>query len=307
MRIAMMGSGGIGGLVGARLAEAGEDVAFIARGAHLDAMRRDGLKVTSPFGNVHLAKVTAAEEPGEIGPVDLVIFAVKMWDTETAAARLPPLIAPHTRVVTLQNGIDSVDALRRHVPGDQVVGGVTYLAAAIAEPGVISSPGGSRLTVVHRSGGAPIVAALAAAGEKTIGIDIKLTDDIDAIIWEKFLRFAAFSAATTLMRSRAGPVRSNPESRAFLRALVEDGVRVAEAAGHSIAPDFADKAMAFIDAFPPTQRSSMADDIEHGRRLEVPFVSGRIHALGEKYGVPTPAHTAAWRALALYANGTPAG
>ena len=134
MRIAMMGAGGIGGLVGARLAEAGEDVAFIARGAHLEAIRRDGLKVTSPLGDVHLAKVTAVEEPGEIGPVDLVIFAVKMWDTETAAARLAPLIAPHTRVVTLQNGIDSVEALRRYVPGEQVVGGVTYVAAAISAP-----------------------------------------------------------------------------------------------------------------------------------------------------------------------------
>ena len=134
MRIAMMGSGGIGGVVGARLAEAGEDVAFIARGAHLEAMQRDGLKVTSPLGDVHLERVTAVEEPAEIGPVDLVIFAVKMWDTETAAARLAPLIAPHTRVVTFQNGIDSVEALRRYVPGDHVVGGVIYIGAAITAP-----------------------------------------------------------------------------------------------------------------------------------------------------------------------------
>lgn len=185
------------------------------------------------------------------------------------------------------------------------MGGAIYVAAAIAAPGVISSPGGRR-TVIDRLGDDHIVAAFAAVGEKSIGLDIELTDDIDSIIWEKYLRFAAFSAATTLMRSRAGPIRANPESRAFLRALVEDGVRVAEAIGRSIEPDFADKAMAFYDTFPPTQRSSMSDDIENGRRLEVPFVSGRIHALGEQYGVPTPAHTAAWRALAIHANGTPA-
>jgi 2-dehydropantoate 2-reductase len=305
MRIAMMGSGGIGGLVGARLAEAGEDVAFIARGAHLEAMQRVGLKVTSPLGDVHLAKVTAAEDPAEIGPVDLVIFAVKMFDTETAAARLAPLVGPDTRIVTLQNGIDSVEALRRHVPGSKIVGGAIYTPAAIAAPGIISSPGGGR-TVIDRLGGDPIVAALAAIGERSPGLDIELTDDIDSIIWEKYLRFAAFSAATTLMRSRVGRIRANPESRAFLRALVEDGVRVARAVGRPIEPDFADKAMALYDTFPPTQRSSMSDDIEKGRRLEVAFVSGRIHALGQQYGVPTPAHTAAWRALAIHADGTPA-
>ena len=152
MQIAIMGSGGVGGYVGARLAEAGEDVCFVARSAHLTAMRNRGLRVVSPYGDVYLPRVFATDTPAEIGVVDLVIFTVKTWDTDEAARGIGPLVGAQTRILTLQNGIDSVEAIQRHAPPGQVVGGIIYVPAAVSEPGVIASPGGPRRLVADRHG-----------------------------------------------------------------------------------------------------------------------------------------------------------
>ena len=303
MRVAMMGSGGIGGYVGARLAEVGEDVHFVARGKHLAAMRADGLRVESPFGNVHLPRVSATEAPDEIGRVDLVIFAVKLWDTDGAAARLRPLVGSSTRVLTLQNGVDSRALLRRHVPDEQIVDGAIYVSAVIAAPGVIRSPGGPRQMVADGRSRDPVIAALVEAGSRATGLDIEATDDIGGAIWAKFIRNAAFSAATSVTRSTAGVVLGHPESLALLRALVEEGILIAAAEGHPMAPDFTDRTMALYGTLAPQTRSSMAEDLEHGRRLEVEFISGRMHSLGLAHNIPTPAHTMAFRALAVHAAG----
>jgi 2-dehydropantoate 2-reductase len=303
MKIAVMGAGGLGAYIGARLSGAGADVAFIARGKHLAAMRSGGLAVESPFGGACLSPVTATDAPVEIGPVDLVLFTVKLWDTEDAAAAIAPLIGPATRVLTLQNGIDSVDLIARHVPGKHIVAGVTYIPAVIAEPGVVRNPGGSKRIVVDRGGGNAVIAAFQDTGGRAVGLEIELTDAIDRIVWEKLIAMSAFAAATALMRSTAGPILANPESRAFLRQLVEDGIGVAAATGNPMPPDFAGNLMAFYDTLPPIQRSSMAADLESGRRLELPWLSGRIHALGVQHGIPTPAHTAAFRGLVLHAGG----
>lgn len=305
MRIAMMGSGGIGGYVGARLSQAGEDIHFIARGAHLAAMQRNGLRVLSPFGDVHLERVNATENPAEVGPVDLVIFAVKLWDTDDAARRLVPLLTPETRVLTLQNGVDSRDGLRRYIPPAQIVTGVTYISAHIGEPGLIRSPGGPRSVLADRTGDSPVITALVEVGSRAIGLDIETTDDIDSTLWTKLIRLAAFSAATTVMRLRIGTILEHPEARSLLRQLVDEGVSVATAQGHRIDPNFADLTMAFYGTLSPLARSSMAEDIEHGRRLEVEYISGRIHKLGRQLGIATPAHTMAYQALAPHADGTP--
>src|SRR4051794_25709130 len=163
MKIAIMGAGGVGAYVGARLQEAGEDVAYIARGAHLAAMQRDGLRIESDSGNLHLAQVKASDDPARIGVVDAVLFTVKLWDTEAAARALQPLLGAHTRVITLQNGIDSVAMIARHVPRAQVIGGSIYVSAVIARPGVISSVGAFHRIVVDVAGGDRIVAELCAA------------------------------------------------------------------------------------------------------------------------------------------------
>ncbi|HWU67932.1 MAG TPA: 2-dehydropantoate 2-reductase N-terminal domain-containing protein, partial [Stenotrophobium sp.] len=148
MRIAIMGSGGVGAYVGARLQAAGEDVSFIARGAHLQALQKSGLRIECPSNALHLERVTATDDPAHIGPVDLVIFAVKLWDTEAAARAMAPMVGPQTRIVTLQNGIDRVGLISGALPGARVLGGVIYVSAVIERPGVIRSPGGMNRIVV---------------------------------------------------------------------------------------------------------------------------------------------------------------
>ncbi|RVD70860.1 MAG: 2-dehydropantoate 2-reductase [Mesorhizobium sp.] len=301
----MMGAGGIGGYVGARLAEAGGEVSFIARGAHLQAMRQSGLRIQSDLGNILLSNVSASDAPADIGPVDLVIFAVKLYDSEKAAATLGPLIGGNTRVVTLQNGIDSVGILRRHIPGDRVIGGATYLSAFIKQPGEVVHAGGLRDILVggHRD---PVIKELQALCDRAIGLELKPVADIDNVLWEKFVTLAAFSGGTSLMRSGIGPILDDPEARIFIEQLRDEGMAIAAAAGHPLAEGFERRVTTRWSAFPPHVKSSMANDLERGKPIEVAWLSGRMHQLGIEFGIATPGHTAVFRALHLYAAGAAA-
>ena len=302
MRIAMIGAGGIGGYVGARLAEAGGDVSFIARGAHLQAMRQGGLRIQSDLGNILLSNVSASDAPADIGPVDLVIFAVKLYDAEKAAAALGPLIGGNTRVLTLQNGIDGIGILRRHVPGDRVIGGATYLSAFIKQPGEVVHAGGLLDILVggHRD---PVIKDLQALCDRAVGLELKPVADIEDVLWEKFVTLAAFSGGTSLMRSGIGPILDDPEARIFIEQLRDEGMAVAAAAGHPMAEGFEGRVMTRWTAFPRHVKSSMANDLERGKPIEVAWLSGRMHALGIEFGIATPGHTAVFRALHLYAAG----
>lgn len=307
MRIAIMGSGGVGGYVGAWLQQAGQDVSFIARGAHLAALRAQGLRIEHPQWPLHLPQVQAGDDPAQVGPVDLVIFAVKLFDTESAARRMAPLVGPETRVLTLQNGIDSVAMIRAQLgPAARVHGGVIYVSAVIGQPGVIRSPGGLHHIVADSAQGDPVMATLQQAAAGLPGLEIKLSDQVDPVIWEKFVVLAAVSGATTLMRARLGPINGHPQARAFLRQLVDEAVALAQASGIGLREGLADEVMARIAGMPPTMRSSMSEDLERGNRLELGWLSGRAHALGLALGVPTSAHTAVYRGLVLYENGRPA-
>ncbi|AZO51834.1 MAG: 2-dehydropantoate 2-reductase [Mesorhizobium sp.] len=301
----MMGAGGIGGYVGARLAELGGEVSFIARGAHLQAMRQSGLRIQSDLGNILLSNVSASDAPADIGPVDLVIFAVKLYDSEKAAATLGPLIGGNTRVVTLQNGIDSVGILRRHIPGDRVIGGATYLSAFIKQPGEVVHAGGLRDILVggHRD---PVIKELQALCDRAIGLELKPVADIDNVLWEKFVTLAAFSGGTSLMRSGIGPILDDPEARIFIEQLRDEGMAIAAAAGHPLAEGFERRVTTRWSAFPPHVKSSMANDLERGKPIEVAWLSGRMHQLGIEFGIATPGHTAVFRALHLYAAGAAA-
>ncbi len=303
MKIAVMGAGGVGAYVGARLQAEGQQVAYIARGAHLAAMQGDGLRIESPAGNLHLSTVNASDDPAQVGQVDLVLFTVKLWDTERAAQSLPPLLAAHTRVVTLQNGIDSVAMISRHVPPAQVIGGVIYVSAVISRPGVISSPGGFYRIVVDAAHGDPVVAKLCEACNRATAIEAVATDNIELAIWEKFITLVALSGSTALLRAPMGAILGNAETREFLRQLLEEAVNIARRAGQAVPANAAETAMAKIAAVPPSFRSSMAEDLERRKPLELQWLSGRIHGLGLQYGVPTPAHSAVYRGLVLYANG----
>jgi 2-dehydropantoate 2-reductase len=303
MRIAIMGAGGIGAYVGARLAAAGEDVTFLARGAHLAAMQGHGLTVQSEVGDLRLDAVKATNDPRAVGPVDLVLFAVKLWDAEAAASTLAPLLGERTRVVTVQNGIDVLDLVARHVPRERVVGGVIYLPAVVTRPGVVTTTSRMHKLLVDRANGDAVVAALQAAAQRAVGFDVELTDSISLAVWEKFVRLAAFSAATSLMRSSIGPIMAHREARLFLRSLIEEGAAVASATGNPLAAGYSEETFISYDTFPPGQRASMANDLNAGRRLELEWLSGRMHTLGLQYAVPTPAHTAAYRGLVIHANG----
>jgi 2-dehydropantoate 2-reductase len=303
MRIAIMGSGGVGAYVGGRLQAAGADVAFIARGAHLEALQNDGLQIESPVHPLHLTHVTATHDPAEIGPVDLIVFAVKLWDTEAAARALAPLIGPQTRILTLQNGIDSVDMIARHVAGARVRGGVIYVSAVIDRPGVIRSPGGLHLIVADAAGGDPIMAGFFAACDTASALDARPTDSIDVVIWEKFIALAALSATTSLLRASMGQILGHPETNALQRQLIDEGVAVGRAAGKVARNDLSDDIMGKLAAMPYSFRSSMSEDLERGKPLELQWLSGRVHGLGLQYGVPTPAHSTVYRALVLYEHG----
>lgn len=305
MRIAVMGAGGIGGYVGARLAAAGQDVVFIARGQHLAAMQSDGLRIESPFGDLHLPRVRATDDPAEAGPADFVLFTVKLYDGEAAAAAIKPLIGPDTRVLTLQNGIDSAALLSRFIRAEQVVAGAIYLSAWVKAPGTIASSGGVKHITAADGNGHPVMNEFVEACKRMEGLELRVSHNIETLLWEKFVNLSAFSGATSLMRAPIGAIRANPESWAFTTQLIDEGRAVASASGIRLAEDFQDHLMSLWGSLPYETRSSMSLDLEHGRRLELDWLSGRMHALGQSAGVPTPAHTAVCQALALHTGGRP--
>jgi 2-dehydropantoate 2-reductase len=305
MKIAMMGSGGVGGFFGGRLAHAGYDVSFIARGAHLSAMRERGLLIENKDqGDIHVPKVRATDDPASIGPVDLVILSVKLWDTESAAKRIRPLLGPKTGVISLQNGVVKDDILRRELGDAAVMGGVAYVATAVSKPGVIHQTGTMQRIVVGEYDGTKsaratfLHEALARAGVKA-----ELSDDVRRALWEKFVFLVALSGTTTTMRMPIGPIRENPRTRAFLRELISENVAVGRAHGVALPEDYVENRLAFADGLPADMTSSMHHDLERGNPLEVNFLSGGVVQLGAAKGIPTPANRAVCDILALHAGG----
>jgi 2-dehydropantoate 2-reductase len=305
MRIAVMGSGGVGGLYGGRLAHAGCDVSFIARGAHLAAMQERGLLIESEqSGNILLPNVSVTDDPSTIGVVDVVMIAVKLWDTEAAARAIRPLVGPGTAVVSLQNGVLKDDILRRELGPQPVMGGVAYVATCIARPGVIRQTGTMQRCVVGEYDGQRSVRA-----ERLLdallraGIQAELSPDIRRTLWEKYVFLVGLSGTTATTRHTLGPVRENPQTRAFLLDLMRETVAVGRACGVNLPDDYADQRLAFADTLPADMTSSMHHDLDRGNPLEVAWLSGGVVQLGGEAGVATPANRAVWDVLALHANG----
>jgi 2-dehydropantoate 2-reductase len=305
MRIAILGSGGVGGYFGGRLAAGGDEVTFIARGAHLAALRDHGLRILSPNGDVHLPHVAATDTTGSVGPVDVVFFTVKLYDTESALALMPPLIGPETLVVPLQNGVDAIVVLTRTVGARHTAGGTTQIVASIAEPGVIRHGALGRLAFgplqdVQR----PVLERLYTR-VKAAGIDAVLSDEIVMEIWAKFARLTAFSAMTSVTRCPIGPLLADPELWAMTRAAVAESVAVARAKGIPLPTSLAEDITEAVSTMPPQSKSSMLGDLERGRPLELPWLSGAVVRFGVETGVPTPIHRFVATVLAPHVNGTP--
>jgi 2-dehydropantoate 2-reductase len=303
MRVAAMAAGAVGGYFGARLAAAGHDVHFIARGKLLEAIRARGLKVESTLGDLHLKNAQATSDPKDVGAVDVVLFAVKLWDTETAAEFARPLVGPQTRVITFQNGVDSVERIAP-ILGDNAIGGSAYIASVMKEPGVISHTSQFARMVCGRIDGRPDdkVEAFAAAA-KQAGIDIATTPDMDLQRWQKFTFLVGLSGATAAMRRPIGPILADATTREFFHDLMREVVAVGRAKGVPLAPDFADTQFKFAQTAPPSMKASLAHDLERGNRLEVDWLAGKVAALGRELGVPTPANAAVHAVLKLHAMG----
>jgi len=305
MKIAMMGSGGVGGFFGARLAHAGYDVSFVARGAHLAAMREHGLTIENePQGNIHVPEVRATDDPRTLGCVDLVILSVKLWDTESAARQMRPLVGPRTAVLSLQNGVIKDDILKTEFGAAAVMGGVAYVATHISRPGVIHQVGTmQRIVLGEYDGRRSERARFLHEALLRSGVTAELSDDVRKAIWEKYVFLVGLSGTTTTMRQTIGPIRGNPQTRAFLLDLMRETVAVGRAHGVALTEDFAEDRLAWGDSLPADMTSSMHHDLERGNPLEVEWLSGGVVRLGKAVGVPTPANRAVCDILALHAMG----
>ena len=306
MRIAVMAAGAVGGYFGARMAAAGHDVHFIARGAHLDAIRKNGLTIESPLGNLNVKDAKATDDPAKVGAVDIVLFAVKLWDTEKASEQAKPLIGPGTRVITLQNGIDSVERMAPILGDEHVVGGIAHISSVISAPGVISQNGQFANMHFGRIDGKPDAKLTAFAdAAKAASVEIRISDSINRDRWQKFIFLVALSGMTAATRSTVGPIMADPETRAFLRALMAETFAVGRAKGVALPDGFVEERMKFSENLPKTIKASMAGDLERGNRLELDWLAGKVRELGRALNVPTPASDTVYTVLKLHRMGTP--
>lgn len=303
MKIAVFGSGGVGGYFGAKLAAAGEEVTFLARGAHLKAMQDDGLHVESPQGSFHLPKVQATDRPQAIGPVDVVLFTVKMYDVDASAATLKPLIGPDTAVITLQNGVEAMDMVAAHVGADHVAGGAAYIVVVVDRPGHLRHTVAQNLVFGERDGRrSDRLIAFEEAGKRA-GFGAKASPQVDADLWIKFVRLSTWSGMTSVTRSPMGVVRDDPALFGMMMAAIDEAIAVGSARGITFPSDIIESTLGMIKNFPANSKSSMLEDLERGRRLELPWLSGAVVRLGKEAGVPAPTHQFITAVLTPFANG----
>ena len=306
MKIAVMGAGGMGGWLGARLASSNTEVYFIARGKHLQALQENGLKV-SGADSIYLPQVNATENPDDIGQVDAVLFCVKLYDTNTAANMLAPLLGPETFVVTVQNGVESASKISQIIGNDRTLSGAAYFPANITAPGEINFVGrveGKPHVALGEPGGGSSERANAFAKLcRAADIDVDVVENTEAMIWEKFCLVAATSAATAVTRQTFGEVRSDPDMRWLLVQAIAETAQIARKLGVDIDNDIEARTLDFIDNNPAEAKASQLTDLEHGRRLELEGLSGTLVRLGRQTGISTPVHATVYAALKPFMKG----
>lgn len=310
MRIAVVGAGAVGGYFAARLARAGAEVAVVARGAHLAAIRDHGLRVRSPALGDFAARVTAESDPAAVGPVDLVIYAVKSYDNGTALSLVPPLVGPKTAVLTLQNGVDSAAEVAAAVGEPRVLGGVTYVATAVVAPGVIAQTGVHRSIVLGEAFGErhSVSARVQAIADVMAPADIQVTavPDGRVPIWDKFVYLVPFSGFTGAARLPIGPLWERPAVREMFYAAAREVAAIAAAEGVTISPDRFETLRHYMDTIPPTTRSSLLTDLEQGKRTEVEALQGAALRRATAHGVAAPIVATLYAVLQPWGGGAPA-
>jgi 2-dehydropantoate 2-reductase len=307
MRIAVIGAGGIGGIYGAALAKAGAQVTFVARGAHLAAMRENGLRVEGDRGETVVRPAQATDDIASIGPVDFVLSCVKLWDVESSGAQLRAIVGPDTGVVPLQNGVDAHDRLVPILGREAVMGGTAFVTGSIIAPGVVRQTGTycqmtfGELDRQPRGRGERLRALCAAAG-----IDGILSPDIMVPLWQKFLVLVPLANVNALTRLPLGAYRADPDTWSLLEASLRETEAVGRAEGVALPTDAFRHALDTIGSMPDHHMTSMGNDLLRGNRLELPWFAGKVVELGRKHGIPTPINDFVYAALKLYANGPPA-
>lgn len=306
MRIVVMGAGGTGGFFGGLLARAGEDVTFIARGEHLAAMRTRGLTVASRLAGDFTVAAPATDDPAEIGPVDLVLFCVKTYDTASAAARIRPVVGQDTLILPVQNGVDSAERIGQIVGRGHVLGGIAQVIAGITAPGVVGqTTGPGRLLFGELDGETSVRAEGVLATLRRAGIAAEIAPDIRVALWEKLTFICALSGVTALTRLPIGPILATPACRALFRAVMEETAAAACAEGVAVEAEGVQRAAALADRLEPWAYGSLYHDLAAGRRLELEALHGTVLRIGRQHGVPVPATFAIYAALSPYVEGTP--
>ena len=307
MRIAVVGTGGIGGPYGASLAKAGADVTFVARGAHLAAMRENGLRIEGDRGETHIRPAQATDDIASIGTVDFVLFCVKLWDVENVGAELRAIVGPGTAVVPLQNGIDAADRLVPILGPDAVMGGTAFVTGSITAPGVIRQTGTyQRMTFGELDG------RLSERGQRlrdlceTAGFEGVFSADIRVPIWEKFILLVPLSGLHALTRVPLGRWRDDPEILALYEAALRETVAVGLAEGVRLPDDSIEKGVAMMRSMPAHHTTSMGNDLLRGNRLELPWFAGKVVELGRRHNILTPVNNFIFTALKPHINGAPA-
>ncbi len=303
MRIAVVGAGGVGGYFGAKLARAGESVVLLARGAHLEAIRRDGIRVRSVPEGESVAKVEAVDSFAGQPPVDMALFCVKSFDTRSAAEALRPVVGPSTGVVSLQNGVDNEETLDEVLGRGVALGGAAYVFAGIASPGVITHTFAGRIVFGEMDGRATERATRLRDALAGAAVPVELVSDIRRVLWEKYLLISAQAGMTAITRCPAGVLRETPESWRMYRLIVEELAALARASGVVLAADVVDTVMKQAAAIAPDAYSSLHHDLVHGKRLELEALHGHAVRLGERHGVPTPMVLAVYAALKPHVAG----
>ena len=306
MRIAVMGTGGTGGYFGGLLARAEEEVTFIARGAHLDAIQKDGLAIKSVLAGDFTVPSTATDNPDDIGPVDCVLFCVKAYDNSEAADQIRPLIGPETMVLSVQNGIDNEEQLGNAIGAEHVVGCVSLVSSTIESPGVIAQTGGpGKIILGEMQGGSSARTEALTSILQNSGITAELHQDIQVALWQKFIGICGVNGVTALTRLPMGEIVACKETHNLMRGTMEEVEAVARASGVNLPEGCVDQSMDFFSSVEPTVRGSMYYDLAGGRRLELDVLNGTVVRLGSENGIPTPINFAIYAALKPYLNGEP--
>jgi 2-dehydropantoate 2-reductase len=307
MRIAVVGAGGTGGYFGGLLARGGEDVTFIARGANLEALRAQGLTVESRLAGTFTVAVQATDDPREVGPVDLILFCVKTYDTDAAAQSIRPLIRPDTMLMSLQNGIDNEERIARTAGHSLGIGAAAYVVSATKAPGVVAQTAGpGKIVFGELDGGTSPRTERLRDVLQGAGITTEVHPDIRAVLWQKFLFICAFSGVTAVTRLPIGTILADPVTHDLFRGTSEEVEAVARAGGIDLPADCVEQALANAAAVEPWGRGSLYGDLAGGRRLELESLNGEVVRRGREHGIETPLNFAIYAALRPYVEGPPA-